>query len=80
MTGDAAHMNTTAAEASHVATTTEASHVATTTTTTAPAAPCLRAGREQTSGQQGGRQDYHRSFHDIILSVSSVPSKGGAIT
>jgi hypothetical protein len=65
MTAEAAHMNTTA----------EASHVATTT----PAAACLRACRKQTSGQQGGRQDYHRSFHDIILSVSSVPSNG-AIT
>jgi hypothetical protein len=55
MTTEAAYMNTTA----------EASHMATTT----PAAPRLRAGRKQTSGQQGARQDYHRSFHDIILSV-----------
>jgi hypothetical protein len=64
MTAKAAHMNTTA----------EAPHMATTT------AACLRAGRKQTSGQQGARQDYHRSFHNIILSVSSVPSKGGVIT
>jgi hypothetical protein len=66
MTAKAAHMNTTA----------EAPHMA----TTAAAAACLRAGRKQTSGQQGARQDYHRSFHNIILSVSSVPSKGGVIT
>jgi hypothetical protein len=67
MTAKTAHMNTTAEAPSHMATTTAA-------------APCLRAGRKQTSGQQGARQDYHRSFHNIILSVSSVPSKGGVIT
>jgi hypothetical protein len=59
---DAAHM---AAEAAHMNTAAEASHMATATR----AATCLRAGRKKTSGQQGGRQDYHRSFHNIILSV-----------
>jgi hypothetical protein len=59
--GSSSNPNVRAAEAAHM--TAKAAHM------TTPATPCLRAGRKQTPGQQGARQDYHcLPLHNIILS------------